>query len=112
MEISKSVSGQHSSAILPGVILIMSVDMTQRGAVRDHQQVRMVKVRRGFGDLLKLDRPLQQLEAFTALKALQRGKGICRCPRDYRGCMMGNSNQPSIHGREGAVPFSAAQPAI
>ena len=80
MEISKSVSGQHSSAILPGVILIMSVDMTQRGAVRDHQQVRMVKVRRGFGDLLKLDRPLQQLEAFTALKALQRGKGIAVSP--------------------------------
>ena len=63
-----------------GVILIMSVDMTQRGAVRNHQQVRMVKVRRGFGDLSKLDRPLQQLEAFTALKALQRGKGIAVSP--------------------------------
>lgn len=48
-----------------------------------------MKVRRGFGDLPQLDRPLQQLEAFTALKALQRGKGICRCPRDYGERMMG-----------------------
>jgi hypothetical protein len=39
-----------------------------------------VKVRRGFGDLPQLDRPLQQLEAFTALKALQRGKGIAVAP--------------------------------
>ena len=58
----------------------MDVDMEQRGTVSDHQQVRMVKERRGFGDLSKLDRPLQQLGAFTALKALQRGKGIAVAP--------------------------------
>ena len=68
MEISKSVSGQHSSAILPGVIIIMSVDMTQRGAVRDHQKVRAMEIRRGLGDLPQLDRPLQQLEAFPAFE--------------------------------------------
>ena len=68
MEISKSVSGQHSSAILPGVIIIMSVDMTQRGAVRDHQKVRAMEIRRGLGDLPQLDRPLKQLEAFPAFE--------------------------------------------
>jgi hypothetical protein len=46
----------------------MDVDMAQRGAVRDHQKVRAMEIRRGLGDLPQLDRPLKQLEALPAFE--------------------------------------------